>query len=220
MQPVDAQAQLGATEGVRQGVEHEGGVRLVAAELAQLLHEGCPRVRRLPLGGQHRAGRGGPIATPPMPLVIAGVVQDADYHREHVEPFLDGVRVTYVGPVGSTERDRLLGGARALRHLIEVDGPFGLSVVEAMATGTPVITRARGSMPEIVRQGVTGFLVTGLDGAVEAVHAAAHLDRGACRADAIARFSAERMVGDYEALFASVIHGRPPTGSTVEGAQE
>ncbi len=144
-----------------------------------------------------------------LPLVIAGVVQDAGYHREHVEPFLDGARVTYVGPVGPAERDRLLGGARALLHLIEFDEPFGLSVVEALATGTPVITHARGSMPEIVRHGVTGFLVTGVDGAVDAVHAAAHLDRSACRADVLARFSAERMVGDYEALFTAVVQGHP-----------
>ena len=144
-----------------------------------------------------------------LPLVIAGVVQDAAYHREHVEPFVDGVTVTYLGPVGPAERDRLLGGARALLHLIEFDEPFGLAVVEALATGTPVITHARGSMSEIVRPGVTGFLVTGLDDAVDAVRAAGRLDRRVCRADAVARFSADRMVEEYEALFAAVVDGRP-----------
>jgi glycosyltransferase involved in cell wall biosynthesis len=144
-----------------------------------------------------------------LPLVIAGVVQDAAYHREHVEPFVDGVHVSYLGPVGPAERDRLLGGALALLHLIDFDEPFGLAVVEALATGTPVITHPRGSMPEIVRPGVTGFLVTGVDEAVRAVPAAGRLDRRACRADAVARFSADRMVEDYEALFTAVVQARP-----------
>ncbi len=145
-----------------------------------------------------------------MPLVIAGVVQDADYHRREVEPHLDGRQVRYVGPVGPAERDRLLGGARALLHLIAFDEPFGLSVVEALMTGTPVVAYPRGSMREIVRPGVSGFLVDDVAGAVAAVAEAGHLDRAACRADALARFSADRMVDDYERLFRSVAAGRPP----------
>lgn len=144
------------------------------------------------------------------PLVIAGVVQDADYHRREVEPHLDGRQVRYVGPVGPAERDRLLGGARALLHLIAFDEPFGLSVVEALMTGTPVVAYSRGSMREIVRPGVSGFLVDDVAGAVAAVTEAGHLDRAACRADALARFSADRMVDDYERLFRSVAAGRPP----------
>ena len=139
-----------------------------------------------------------------MPLVIAGIVQDAEYHRREVEPHVDGTHVTYVGAVGPAERDRLLGGARALLHLIGFDEPFGLSVVEAMATGTPVVTYPRGSMPEIVRPGVSGFLVDDVAGAVAAVAAAGALDRAACRADAVARFSSERMVDEYERLFRRV----------------
>lgn len=140
-----------------------------------------------------------------LPLVIAGVVQDAEYHRREVEAYVDGTRVTYVGPVGPAERDQLLGGARALLHLIAFDEPFGLSVVEAMATGTPVVAYARGSMPEIVRPGVSGFLVDDVAGAVTAVGEVGALDRAACRADAVARFSSERMVDDYERLFRRVI---------------
>jgi glycosyltransferase involved in cell wall biosynthesis len=146
-----------------------------------------------------------------LPLVIAGVVQDEDYHRRHVAPHIDGVTVTYVGPVGPEERDRLLGGARALLHLINFDEPFGLAVVESLATGTPVIARPRGSMPEIVRPGVTGFLVDDTNSAVEAVHAVGHLDRAQCRADALARFSSDRMVDDYERLFASIVEPGKPT---------
>lgn len=143
-----------------------------------------------------------------MPLVIAGVVHDADYHRREVLPHVDGDRVRYVGPVGPRERDRLLGGARALLHLIDFDEPFGLSVVESMTAGTPVIAFARGSMPEIVRPGLSGFLVADLPAAVAAVADAALLDRAACRRDAVARFSADRMVDDYERLFRAVAEGR------------
>ena len=94
-----------------------------------------------------------------MPLVIAGVVHDEPYFHALVEPHVDGDRVRFVGSVGPAERDRLLGGAAALLHLIDFDEPFGLSVVESMAAGTPVIATPRGSMPELIRDGVTGFLV-------------------------------------------------------------
>jgi glycosyltransferase involved in cell wall biosynthesis len=140
-----------------------------------------------------------------LPLVIAGVVHDADYHRRFVEPHIDGVDVSYLGPVGPGERDRLLGGASALLHLINFDEPFGLAVVEALATGTPVIARPRGSMSELVRPGLTGFLVDDVGSAVEAVHSIDSIDRAACRADAVARFSSARMVDDYERLFASIV---------------
>jgi glycosyltransferase involved in cell wall biosynthesis len=139
-----------------------------------------------------------------LPLVIAGVVHDADYHRKFVAPHVDGVTVTYVGPVGPAQRDQLLGGARALLHLIEFDEPFGLAVIESLATGTPVVARSRGSMPEIVRDGVTGFLVDDVDEAVAAVTAVGGIDREQCRADVLARFSADRMVDDYERLLTAV----------------
>ncbi len=143
-----------------------------------------------------------------VPLVIAGIIQDAEYFEQQVAPHIDGSRVTYVGPVGPAERDRLLGGAMALLHLISFDEPFGLSVVEALATGTPVIARPRGSMPELIRQGVTGFLVDAQDTAVDAVRAVGDLDRRACRTDAVDRFSADRMIDEYEELFRSVVHSR------------
>ena len=139
-----------------------------------------------------------------VPLVIAGVVQDEDYFADEVAPRIDGTSVTFVGPVGPGERDRLLGGAMALLHLIDFDEPFGLSVVESLATGTPVIANARGSMPELLDDGVTGFLVRGADDAVAAVGRLDRLDRAVCRSTARTRFSAERMVADYEALFARV----------------
>lgn len=143
-----------------------------------------------------------------LPLVIAGVVHDEEYFRRAVVPHVDGREVTFRGSVGPAERDELLGGAVALLHLIEFDEPFGLSVAESMVTGTPVIAYRRGSMPELVRDGVTGALVDDVDGAVAAVREVGRLDRAACRADAVARFSADRMVEDYAALFARVAGGR------------
>lgn len=138
-------------------------------------------------------------------LVIAGIVQDEGYHRSRIAPHIDGSRIRYVGSVGPSRRDALLGGALALVHLIDFDEPFGLSVVEAMATGTPVIAHPRGSMPELIDEGVTGFLVDSLDAACAAVDAAGRLHRGGCRARAEARFAAGRMVDDYLALYSSLV---------------
>src|SRR5207247_3313280 len=99
------------------------------------------------------------------------------YFERLVEPRLDGEQVSYVGPVGPERRGDLLGGARALLHLVNFDEPFGFSVVEAMACGTPVIARRRGSMAEIVRHAENGLLVETLDEVVAAVHAAKAPDR-------------------------------------------
>lgn len=138
-------------------------------------------------------------------LVLAGIVQDEAYFREAVEPHLDGDRVRYVGSVGPAERDRLLGGASALLHLIHFDEPFGLSVVEAFACGTPVIARPRGSMPEIVRDGVDGALVATVGEAVERLAEVEALDRAAIRRGAEARFSRERMAADYLAVYRQIL---------------
>jgi len=140
-----------------------------------------------------------------LPLVIAGVVQDEDYHAREVLPHVDGHAVTYVGPVGPVRRDDLLGGAVGLLHLIGFDEPFGLSVVESLAAGTPVVAYRRGSMPELLTDGVTGFLVDDVESAVSAVRRLTDLDRPGCRADVVARFSDHRMVGDYERLFEGVV---------------
>ena len=140
-----------------------------------------------------------------LPLTIAGIVQDRDYFERLVEPRIDGERMSFVGPVGPDRRGDLLRGARALLHLLNFDEPFGFSVVEAMACGTPVIARRRGSMAEIVHDGENGFLVETPAEAVAAVHASAGLDRAAVRASVEQRFDANRMVDDYLALYRRVV---------------
>ncbi len=137
------------------------------------------------------------------PLILAGIVQDRAYFEYEVEPYLAG-NVRYVGPVGPLERDRLLGGALALLHLIHFEEPFGLSVVEAMACGTPVIAYTRGSMPELVAPGVSGFLVENETGAVEAVQRVGTIGREAVRAHA-EWFSVARMVDGYLRAYHSVL---------------
>jgi len=140
-----------------------------------------------------------------MPLIIAGIVQDQEYFRRSIVPFIDGRKVAYIGAVGPRDRDRLLGDAVALLHLIDFEEPFGLSVVESLAAGTPVIARSRGSMPELIRSGETGFLVSSVAEAVDAVASVCGIDRAACRADVMVRFTADRMVDDYARLFQDVV---------------
>ncbi len=138
-------------------------------------------------------------------LVIAGIVHDQRYFDEQVAPRLDGDRVRYIGPVSAAERSSVLGAAHALLHLIDFDEPFGYSVVEAMACGTPVIAHSRGSMPELVTDTVTGFLVAGPDEAVHAVEAAQALDRQAISGATAARFGLARMVDQYVAVYRAVL---------------
>ena len=138
-------------------------------------------------------------------LHMYGIVQDEAYFRREVAPHVDGERVRYPGPVGGQARTRALGGALCLLHLIGFDEPFGLSVVEAMACGTPVIAFDRGSMPELIEHGVTGFLVDTVDEAVEAVGRVGALDRVACRARVAERFSVDRMADRYLDLYRRIL---------------
>jgi glycosyltransferase involved in cell wall biosynthesis len=138
-------------------------------------------------------------------LVICGIVQDERYFAEEVEPHIDGDRVVFRGSVGPRERAEVLGSAAVLVHPVHFDEPFGLSVVEAMACGTPVVAYPRGSMGEVVDVGVTGYLATDVGSAAAAVEAAARLDRGAVRARAEARFAADRMVDEYVGVYEMIL---------------
>ena len=113
--------------------------------------------------------------------------------------------VVFRGPVGGAARAQALGSARALLHLINFDEPFGLSVVEALACGTPVIASNRGSMPELIDHGVTGFLVDSVDAAVDAIDRIGEIDRAACRAAVSARFTVDRMADRYLDLYRSLL---------------
>ena len=134
-------------------------------------------------------------------LVIAGIVQDQDYYNKQVAPALDDRSAIYRGPVGGAVRTKALGSARALLHLVNFDEPFGLSVVEALACGTPVIASNRGSMPELIDHGVTGFLVDSVDEAMDAIGRIGEIDRAACRAAVSARFTVDRMADRYLELY-------------------
>jgi glycosyltransferase involved in cell wall biosynthesis len=107
--------------------------------------------------------------------------------------------------VGGAARTKALGSARALLHLINFDEPFGLSVVEALACGTPVIASNRGSMPELINHGATGFLVDSVDAAVDAIGRIGDIDRAVCRAAVSARFTVDRMADRYLALYRSLL---------------
>ena len=138
-------------------------------------------------------------------LIMAGVIQDEAYFEFEVEPHIDGDNVTYVGSVGPEQRDKLLGKACALLHPISFDEPFGLSIIEAMACGTPVIAFNRGSMPELIRHGVNGFLVSHVEEAVDAVKKLSTIDRSACRRFVEGNFSTERMVSDYIKVYEQIL---------------
>jgi glycosyltransferase involved in cell wall biosynthesis len=141
-------------------------------------------------------------------LLICGIIQDEGYFAEQVQPHIDGDAVVYLGSVGPEQRASVLGSALALLHPIAFAEPFGLSVVESMLCGTPVVAYARGSMPELVEDGVTGVLANGVDSAVAGVERAADFDRAACRDSALRRFSVDRMVDDYLDVYAGLLRDR------------
>jgi glycosyltransferase involved in cell wall biosynthesis len=136
---------------------------------------------------------------------MAGIIQDQEYYDKHVAPALDDRHVIYRGSVGGAARSETLGSARALLHLINFDEPFGLSVVESLASGTPVIATNRGSMPELVEHGVTGFLVDSVEKAAEAIERIGEIDRAACRAAVVARFTVDRMADRYLDLYRLIV---------------
>ena len=141
-------------------------------------------------------------------LVMAGNrvehEEGSAYFEDAIAPHLDGDRVEYLGAVDDAQKNALLGTACALLMPIEWDEPFGIVMAEAFACGTPVIGFARGSVPEVVRDGVNGFAVQGVDDAVEAVTRLECLDRRKVRLDAASRFGADVIVDAYEGLYRKV----------------
>jgi glycosyltransferase involved in cell wall biosynthesis len=137
-------------------------------------------------------------------LLIAGIIQDAGYFENKVKPLLDD-QIVYVGEAGPEKRNELMKNALALLHPINFDEPFGLSVAEAMLCGTPVVAFNRGSMPELILHGKTGFLVNNIDEAVASVADIPRLNRCECRRWSAEQFSQEKMVTEYIKLYHSVL---------------
>jgi len=140
-------------------------------------------------------------------LIIAGLIQDNEYFMTQIQPRIDNKEVVYVGNCGPQERNELMGGALALLHLISFEEPFGLSVVEAMCCGTPVIAFNRGSMPELIIDGKTGFLVKTIEQAVRAVKQLQSISRADCRDAVVSKFSMEKMTEDYLRIYEQILFG-------------
>jgi glycosyltransferase involved in cell wall biosynthesis len=144
-----------------------------------------------------------------MPLKIAAKVDqvDKDYFESVISPLLRNSPAEFVGEIGDVEKDEFLGNAYALLFPIDWPEPFGLVMIEAMACGTPVIAYRGGAVPELVEPGQTGFIVAGLEDAVEAVRQVAQLSRKRCRDLFEQRFTAMRMAHDYVQHFERLIAG-------------
>ena len=140
-----------------------------------------------------------------MKLILAGIIQDKDYFKRKIEPFLDNDLIKYVGVAGPKKRDELLGGAYALLNPINIPEAFGLSVVEAMACGTPVISFNKGSMSEIIVNGKTGFLVNSIQEAINVLKKIDIIDRAECRKWVEKKFTVERMVDNYIKVYESIL---------------
>jgi glycosyltransferase involved in cell wall biosynthesis len=147
-----------------------------------------------------------------IPLRIAAKVDpsDAAYFHANIEPLLDHPLVEYVGEITDAEKNDFIGNAKALLFPIEWPEPFGLAMIEALACGTPVIAWPHGSVREILRDGISGRIVSDVASAVRAVEAIDEIDRRRCRAEFEARFTAERMALDYVRIYTKAVSGFVP----------
>jgi glycosyltransferase involved in cell wall biosynthesis len=139
-----------------------------------------------------------------MPLIIAGIIQDKEYFQKQVEPYLDDREIRYIGPVDVAGKNELFARAKALLHLNTIPERFGLVLAEANAAGVPVIAMDLGSCREVIEDGQTGFLVNGVNEAVEALKRVHKIDRAICRQRVQRCFSIETMVEAYEHVYATI----------------
>jgi glycosyltransferase involved in cell wall biosynthesis len=144
-----------------------------------------------------------------MPLRIAAKIDKVDraYFEERIRPLLDDPLVEFIGEIGDADKGAFLGGAHALLFPIDWPEPFGLVTIEAMACGTPTIAYRKGSIPEVIDEGITGYVVDDIDEAVRATLRVASLDRRRCRQVFEARFSVRRMARAYTTLYERVARG-------------
>ncbi|GCE14123.1 glycosyltransferase family 4 protein [Tengunoibacter tsumagoiensis] len=145
-----------------------------------------------------------------VPLVLAGIKEphkpeSVQYYKHMIEPYLDGKQIRYVGPVSHQQKVELLSQARGLLHPIVWDEPFGMVLIEAMATGCPIIATPRGATPEIVKHEQTGFLARSVDEIVDCIPRITEIDRRAVREHAEKYFSAPTMVENYVHIYKQII---------------
>jgi glycosyltransferase involved in cell wall biosynthesis len=155
------------------------------------------------------------------PLRIAAKVDPADraYFEHDIRPLLDDPLIEYVGEIDEGGKDAFLGNASALLFPIDWAEPFGLVMIEALACGVPVVALRRGSVPEVIEHGATGFVVDTVDEAIDATRRVAALDRRQCRAAFERRFTARRMAENYVRLYRRLIAGRlPQSGAAGAGS--
>jgi glycosyltransferase involved in cell wall biosynthesis len=149
-------------------------------------------------------------------LKMAGKVDPVDraFFAERVRPLIDGEQIQYLGEVSHLQKAELLRGAVGTLFSIQWREPFGLVMIESMACGTPVIGMALGAAPEVIEDGLSGFLVHSVDEMVERIADLGALDRRACRDRVVARFTVERMTDGYEAVYQQVLASRNHRGAT------
>jgi len=142
-----------------------------------------------------------------MKLIIAAKLDpnDQQYFKAYIEPRLSN-RVQWIGEVDEEERNKLMSKARCFLHPVTWREPFGLTLIEAMATGCPVIAFNKGSIPEIIKQGETGFVVEDIDSMIDAVEGIDAIDRKKCREHSLQNFSAKRMADKYEELYKKLVN--------------
>lgn len=139
-----------------------------------------------------------------MKLVIAGIIQDQAYYDHYVAPWISE-DIIYIGSIGPEDRNKVLGNAYALLHPIGFNEPFGLSIVEAMACGTPVIAFNKGSMPEIIQDGINGFLVSGIEEMAGKIKAVMTISRETCRSIVESKFTQVKMVKEYIKVYKEIL---------------
>ena len=145
-----------------------------------------------------------------LPLRIAAKVDPADlqYYRSEIEPLLDHPLIEFIGEISDSEKNDFVGNALALVCPYDWPEPFGLVLIEALACGTPVLAYRRGSIPEVIEDGITGFVCENLSEMVASVERLGRIDRQRCRASFEQRFTADRMARDYIALYERIIEDR------------
>ena len=137
-------------------------------------------------------------------LIIAGIVQDESYFQQQIKPYIDDRNISYIGPVGVSEKNKLFAQACAVVHLNTIPERFGLVLVEANAAGVPVIAMDLGSCREVIQHGRTGFLVANVNEAINTLERLPEIDRSACRQRVAQYFSIQTMVEAYERVYSTI----------------